>query len=112
MDEPHESYTPFEPAKTSATGDASLSAETESIDPSNKFESTSTHTRRATDDLKAAARATADEYRIKAEQAWGDAQERVRTFQQESEQYVRENPTKTIFSVLGIGFVLGLIFRR
>jgi hypothetical protein len=25
---------------------------------------------------------------------------------------VRENPTKAIFSALGIGFVLGLIFRR
>jgi len=25
---------------------------------------------------------------------------------------VRENPTKAIFTALGIGFVLGLIFRR
>lgn len=112
MDEPYESNTPFEPAKTSATGDANLGPEAESIDPIIQLESTSTHTRGATDDLKAAARATADEYRGKAEQAWGDAQERVRSFQKESERYVRENPTKTIFSVLGIGFVLGLMFRR
>jgi ElaB/YqjD/DUF883 family membrane-anchored ribosome-binding protein len=25
---------------------------------------------------------------------------------------VRENPTKAVFTALGIGFVLGLIFRR
>ena len=112
MDEPDESYAPFESAKASAPGDASLSSETESSDPIKECDSTSTQTGRATDDLKAAARATADEYRVKAEQAWGDAQERVRTIHRESEKYVRENPTKAIFSILGIGFVLGLIFRR
>ena len=47
-----------------------------------------------------------------AEQAWGDATSRVRTFQEDAEQYVRENPTKAVFTALGIGFVLGLIFRR
>src|SRR5438309_1791781 len=50
--------------------------------------------------------------RGKAEQAWGDARDRARTFQEDAEQYVRENPTKAIFTALGIGFVLGLIFRR
>src|SRR5207244_2465881 len=52
------------------------------------------------------------EARGKAEQAWGDARSRVRTFQEDAEQYVRENPTKAVFTALGIGFVLGLIFRR
>ena len=52
------------------------------------------------------------EARGKAEQAWGDARDRARTFQDDAEQYVRENPTKAIFTALGIGFVLGLIFRR
>ena len=52
------------------------------------------------------------EARGKAEQAWGDATSRVRTFQEDAEQYVRENPTKAVFTALGIGFVLGLILRR
>ncbi len=85
---------------------------TETPDPTSKFESSKTQARRATDDLKTAARTTADEYRGKAEQVWGDAQERVRSFQKDGEQYVRENPTRAMFSVLGIGFLLGLIFRR
>jgi ElaB/YqjD/DUF883 family membrane-anchored ribosome-binding protein len=32
--------------------------------------------------------------------------------QDDGEQYVRENPTKAVFTALGVGFVLGLIFRR
>ena len=43
---------------------------------------------------------------------WTDAVGRVRSFQDDTEQYVRENPTKAVLTALGIGFVLGLIFRR
>jgi ElaB/YqjD/DUF883 family membrane-anchored ribosome-binding protein len=92
-------------------------------DAQEKLESSKQHARKAAEDLKSAAGAIAGEYRGKAEQAWGeargkaeqawgDASERVRTFQEDAEQYVRENPTKAVFTALGIGFVLGLIFRR
>ena len=92
-------------------------------DTQNKLQSSKEHARRAAEDLKSAAGAFAEEYRgkaeqawggarDKAEQAWGDARSRVRTFQEDAEQYVRENPTKAVFTALGIGFVLGLIFRR
>jgi ElaB/YqjD/DUF883 family membrane-anchored ribosome-binding protein len=92
-------------------------------DAQNKLQSGKEHARKAAEDLKSAAGAIAGEYRGKAEQAWGeargkaeqawgDARERARTFQDDAEQYVRENPTKAIFTALGIGFVLGLIFRR
>jgi ElaB/YqjD/DUF883 family membrane-anchored ribosome-binding protein len=92
-------------------------------DAQNKLHSSKEHARKAAEDLKSAAGAFADEYRGKAEQAWGDARgkaeqawgdatTRVRTFQEDAEHYVRENPTKAVFTALGIGFVLGLIFRR
>ena len=81
-------------------------------DAQNKLQSSKEHARKAAEDLKSAAGAFAEEYRGKAEQAWGDARDRARTFQEDAEQYVRENPTKAIFTALGIGFVLGLIFRR
>jgi len=88
-----------------------------------KLESSKQHARKAAEDLKSAAGAIAGEYRGKAEEAWGeargkaeqawdDARNRARTFQEDAEQYVRENPTKAVFTALGIGFVLGLIFRR
>jgi ElaB/YqjD/DUF883 family membrane-anchored ribosome-binding protein len=88
-----------------------------------KFESSKTHARKAADelksaagvmaeDLKSAATSMAGEYRDKAEQVWGDARDRARTLQDDGEQYVRENPVKAVFTALGIGFILGLIFRR
>ena len=94
-----------------------------SAEAQDKLHSSKEHARKAAEDLKSAAGALAGEYRGKAEQAWGeargkaeqawgDARDRVRTFQEDAEQYVRENPTKAIFTALGIGFVLGLIFRR
>ena len=74
-------------------------------DTQNKLQSSKEHARKAAEDLKSAAGAFAEEYRGKAEQAWGeargkaeqawgDATSRARTFQEDAEQYVRENPTK------------------
>ena len=78
----------------------------------NPLQSSKTHARAAVDDIRTAATQMAGEYRGKAEEAWGQAQDRVRTFQEDGETYVRENPTKAVFTALGIGFVLGIIFRR
>jgi ElaB/YqjD/DUF883 family membrane-anchored ribosome-binding protein len=92
-------------------------------DAQSKLESSKVHVRKAAEDLKSAAGSVAGEYRGKAEQAWedargraeqawDDARTRARTFQEDAEEYVRENPTKAICTALGVGFVLGLIFRR
>ena len=77
-----------------------------------KMQSGASHARQAAEDLRSAAGAMADQYRGRAEEVWNDASDRVRSFQEDTEQYVRENPTKAVFTALGIGFVLGLIFRR
>ena len=79
-------------------------------DARDKLESSKQHARRAAEDLKSAAGSIAGEYRDKAEQkwgeargkaeqAWGDATDRARTFQDDAEQYVRENPTKVCSGV-------------
>ena len=81
-------------------------------DAGGRLESSKSHARQAAEELRTAATEIAGQYRGKAEQAWGDAQNRARTLQEDGEQYVRENPTKAVFSALGIGFILGLIFRR
>ncbi len=75
------------------------------------------------DDLKATASAKADEYRAqasakadelrgKAGEAWGDAKVRARTFQEDGEEYVRQNPTRAVLMGLGAGFILGLVLRK
>lgn len=71
-----------------------------------------TNARKAAEDLHSAAGATVDEYRARGKEVWDDALHRVRGFQNEGKQYVRANPIKAVFTALGVGFVLGLIFRR
>jgi ElaB/YqjD/DUF883 family membrane-anchored ribosome-binding protein len=77
-----------------------------------KAEPSVTHAHKAAEDVRSAAGAMTDEYLGRAEGIWDDARHRVRSFQGDSEQYVRENPTKAVFAALGIGFVLAFIFRR
>ncbi len=82
-----------------------------------------THARQAADDLKAAAQAKADELRGRAEdyygqargaaeEYYGQAKDRARTFQDDGEAYIRENPVRAVLTAVGAGFVLGLLFRR
>jgi ElaB/YqjD/DUF883 family membrane-anchored ribosome-binding protein len=71
-----------------------------------------THARKRAEDLRSAAGAMAHEYQERGKELLDDALHRVRSFQDDSKQYVRENPTKAVFTALGAGFVLGLIFRR
>jgi ElaB/YqjD/DUF883 family membrane-anchored ribosome-binding protein len=71
-----------------------------------------THVRKAAEDLRSAAGAIAEEYRERGKEVLDDALHRVRSFQDDSKQYVRKNPTKAVVTALGIGLVLGLVFRR
>ncbi len=48
-----------------------------------------THAREAVEDLRSAAGAMVDEYRGRVEEVWDDALHRVRSFQDDSKQYVR-----------------------
>ena len=70
------------------------------------------HARKAAKDLGSATGEIVKEYRGKAEQAWEDTKDRVQTFREDTDHYVRENPTKSIFTALGVGLVLGLMIRR
>lgn len=90
---------------------------------STRFESGKSHATQAAEDLRAAAEAKAhelrsiaeskaNEFRGRAEHAFDEARVRARTFQEDGEQYIRENPLRAVLTALGAGFVLGLIFRR
>ncbi len=70
------------------------------------------HIRKAAKDLGSAAGAIVDEYRGHGKEVLDDALHRARSFQDGGKQYVRENPMKAVFTALGVGLVLGLIFRR
>ena len=81
------------------------------------------HVRQAADELRAATAAKAQQFRDAAEgraqqvrgmaeSGWEDAKVKAQDFVAETEEYVRSNPTKSILTALGVGFVLGLLFRR
>jgi ElaB/YqjD/DUF883 family membrane-anchored ribosome-binding protein len=44
-------------------------------------------------------------------QIWDEASEGVRTLKQNTDEYVRKNPTKAVLTALAIGFVFGLMRR-
>ncbi len=54
----------------------------------------------------------AEQLRSAAETGWEEAKVKVQDFLQEGEAYVRENPGKSVATALGVGFFLGLLFRR
>ena len=50
--------------------------------------------RKAAEDLRSAAGAIADEYRARGKEVWDDALHRVRSFQDDSKEYVRAEPNE------------------
>ena len=106
----------------------------ENRDPQEAADGAKDHIKAAADDFKAAASAKAEEIRKAAEKkaeeirqaaqskarefsgaagsAWTDAQSKAKTWQTKGEAFVRENPTKSIFVALGLGFFVGLMFRK
>jgi ElaB/YqjD/DUF883 family membrane-anchored ribosome-binding protein len=64
------------------------------------------------EEIRHAAEKKAREFSGAAGTAWTDARSKAHTWQTRGESYVRENPTKAIFIALGIGFFVGLMFRK
>ena len=58
------------------------------------------------------AKQKAEEFKGQAQAAFEDAKVKARTFQDDGEAYVRDNPTRAVLTALGVGFFIGLIFRR
>ncbi len=63
-------------------------------------------------EFRGKAEAKATELRGRAEEAYGEARAKAQSLRTDGEHYVRENPSQAVLAALGIGFVLGLIFRR
>ena len=64
------------------------------------------------EDMKSTVTALPQDYTDQASKELNETKQRLRTLRDDGEDYVRENPMKAVMTALGIGFVLGLIFRR
>ena len=78
----------------------------------NHLESDEARVQRAAEALESATAKVSEDYVDKAEKSWDETKVRVRTWQQEGEEFVRENPMKAVLTALGIGFVLALFVRH
>ncbi len=81
-------------------------------DAAAKFESGKSHVRQAAQDLRTAAEIKAQEYRGKAEEVYAQARERAKSWQEEGEEYIRQNPLRGVLTAFGVGLILGLLIRR
>jgi ElaB/YqjD/DUF883 family membrane-anchored ribosome-binding protein len=70
------------------------------------------HLGAAAKDLSEAATAKVSEFRGQAKQVADQYRSKAQNVQSDVEDYIRESPLKAIGIAIGIGFVLGVIFRR
>jgi ElaB/YqjD/DUF883 family membrane-anchored ribosome-binding protein len=84
----------------------------ESNPQSERAHSESEELRPTSEDMKSTVTAVAQEYTNETSEALNKAKKRAHTLREDGEEYVRENPTKAVFTALGVGFMLGLIFRH
>jgi ElaB/YqjD/DUF883 family membrane-anchored ribosome-binding protein len=78
----------------------------------NHFETSKAHARAAAAEMRGVASEVASELRERVGALAGKWQERARHVQKEIEGYVREHPGRSVLAAVGVGFVLGLVFRR
>jgi ElaB/YqjD/DUF883 family membrane-anchored ribosome-binding protein len=64
------------------------------------------------EELRGQARTVADQYKGRAQDAWSDTTVKAHNYQSDAESYIRSYPLKAMGIAVGIGFVLGIIFRR
>jgi ElaB/YqjD/DUF883 family membrane-anchored ribosome-binding protein len=62
--------------------------------------------------LRGQAKTAAGDYKGRAQSAFGDAGTKAQNFRSDAESYIRTFPLKAVGIALGVGFVLGIIFRR
>ena len=103
--------------------DESTTESASSTEAASKLNDGKHHATQAVNDLRAAAEAKAAELRAtaeakasellgKAEHAYTEARTRAQNLRGESEQWIRENPTRAVLTAMGVGFIVGLMFRK
>jgi ElaB/YqjD/DUF883 family membrane-anchored ribosome-binding protein len=75
----------------------------------NQFKATATEKAQV---FKSAATDKAVHLRESANEQWQDTRVKAKELQVTAEDYIRENPTKSVLSALAAGFLIGLIVRR
>jgi ElaB/YqjD/DUF883 family membrane-anchored ribosome-binding protein len=68
--------------------------------------------RSTSENMRSTVASLPQDYTDQASKELNETKQRLRTIREDGEDYVRENPMKAVMTALGIGFVLGMIFRH
>lgn len=79
------------------------------IESAQQFRSTATERAAA---LKASATERAHHVRESATEQWDETCDRAKEWHVTAEDYIRQNPSKSVLCAVGLGFLVGLIVRR
>jgi len=80
--------------------------------PQNKRAQGESEWRSTSENMRSTVASLPQDYTDQASKELNETKQRLRTLREDGEDYVRENPMNAVMTTLGIGFVLGLIFRR
>jgi ElaB/YqjD/DUF883 family membrane-anchored ribosome-binding protein len=75
-------------------------------------QSAGSHAAAAAAEVRDAAREAAREIGERVGSMADELRAKAKGWQGDVEHYIRENPTKSVLTAAGLGFVLGMIFRR
>ena len=78
----------------------------------NEWAQSESEWRSTSENMRSTVASLPQDYTDQASRELNETKQRLRTLREDGEDYVRENPMKAVMTTLGIGFVLGLIFRR
>ena len=80
--------------------------------PQNKRAQSESEWSSTSEDMKSTVTALPQDYTDQASKELNETKQRLRTLREDGEDYVRKNPMKAVFTALGVGFVLGLIYKH
>jgi ElaB/YqjD/DUF883 family membrane-anchored ribosome-binding protein len=110
---PRKDFLQIKNRKRKMTNENMIGSRAGESNPQNKRAQSAREERRPeVEAVKSTATALKQDYTEKAGKALDEAKQRVRTLREDGEDYVRENPMKAVCTALGVGFMLGLIFKR
>jgi ElaB/YqjD/DUF883 family membrane-anchored ribosome-binding protein len=78
----------------------------------NEWAQSESEWRSTSEDMKSTVASLPQDYADQANKELNETKQRLRTLREDGEDYVRENPMRAVMTALGIGFVLGMIFRH
>jgi ElaB/YqjD/DUF883 family membrane-anchored ribosome-binding protein len=91
------------------TGEQAVNVKNRAVDAANALKSSAAQ---KAEQFKTVASEKAIHAKEVAQQQWDETRVRAKEIHVTAEDYIRQNPTKSVLGAIGVGFLIGLIVRR